>query len=65
MSEKLAGHSAARKVGDMRVGPVQGDYPGKIDPAEAESPWESYCPSAEQKTPITISGLLFINFIMF
>ena len=40
--EKLAGHEKARKVGDMRVGPITGDYPEKISAAEAESPWESY-----------------------
>ena len=47
--EKLAGHEKARKVGDMRVGPITGDYPEKISAAEAESPWESYWNGIDSK----------------
>ena len=55
--EKLCGHEKARKVGDMRVTGISGDYPEKKDEHD-ESPWESFNPASEQKPSLTIAGAL-------
>jgi len=41
LTDKVAGHQAARKVGDMRVTGISGDYPVQVSESDAVSPWES------------------------
>ena len=55
--DKLCGHEKARKVGDMRVTGITGEYPTNAAKDEAEmSPWESFNPASEQKPQLTIAG---------
>merc|ERR1712131_60389 len=55
LTEKLAGHQAARKVGDMRVTGITGEYPTHVPESEAVSPWESGG-AVEEKQTLVIGG---------
>jgi len=56
LADKVAGHQAARKVGDMRVTGISGDYPVQVPGSEAVSPWESS--TVQEKTNLVVGGAI-------
>ena len=71
LTEKVAGHQAARKVGDMRVtgissfklliiivlSGITGEYPTQVPESEAVSPWESGG-AVQEKQTLVVGGAL-------